>query len=279
MLLPAMIVFIVIVLVPAVQSFFTSLTDWDGISKSHFIGLKNYSDIFHSSNFYMALRNNLFWLLFGTIIPTAIGLLQANILVRGRIKYGNVFQMIFFLPQIVSVTVSCVIWVWIYDPINGPLNALLAAFGLGNLQQSWLGDPDLVMKSLLSVFVWLSYGFSTVVFSAAIQGVDPQLYEAATIDGAGRWRQFRNVTIPGILGTLNTVILLAIIGSFQVFDIIYIITKGGPGYSSYVLSYFIFSEGLITSHVGFASAVSITVAVMMFIISVVYNKLTERSDY
>jgi|HigsolmetaGSP12D_1036236.scaffolds.fasta_scaffold00165_12 raffinose/stachyose/melibiose transport system permease protein len=280
MILPAMLLFIIFVIVPAVQSFVTSLTDWNGIGSAKFVGLANYIDIFSSpeSRFYKALQNNLFWLVFGSTLPVVLGLVQANLLVRNRIKYSNVFQMIFFLPQILSVTVACVIWTWIYDPISGPVNEILRLIGLSNLQRSWLGDSHWVMISLLVAYVWLAYGFSTVVFSAAIQGVDTQLYEAATLDGCGKWKQFRNVTMPGIRRTLNTVILLQIIGSFQVFDIVYIMTKGGPGYDSYVLSYYVFSEGLLTSRVGYGSALSIVLSALLFLVSVVYTKLTERTE-
>ncbi|MFD2613637.1 carbohydrate ABC transporter permease [Paenibacillus gansuensis] len=280
MILPAMLLFLSLVIIPAVQSLYTSLTDWNGIKPAVFIGLQNYIDIFTSpdSKFYTAFQNNLFWLVFGSTLPVALGLVQANLLVRNRLKYSNVFQMIFFLPQILSVTVACVIWSWIYDPISGPINDVLRRVGLDSWQRSWLGDSDIVMFSLLVVYVWLAYGFSTVVFSAAIQGVDTQLYEAATMDGCSKWRQFWNVTLPSIRRPLHTVILLQIIASFQVFDIIYIMTKGGPGYDSYVLSYYVFSEGFLTSRVGYGSALSIVLAALLFLVSFVYTKLTERME-
>lgn len=281
MVLPAMLLFIGFACIPAIQSFLTSFTDWDGLRPAKYVGIRNYIAIFTASDtkFYAAFRNNVFWLIFGTTIPVILGLIQANMLIRVRVKRANVFQLIFFLPQILSVTVACAIWTWIFDPLTGPVNALLKGMGLEVLAISWLGDPDMVMKSLLSVYIWLAYGFCTVVFCAAIQGVDTQIYEAATIDGCSRWGQFWNVTLPGIRRTLDTVVLLQIIGSFQVFDVIYIMTKGGPGHSSFVLSYYIFHEGLQSSHVGFATAISITLAAMLFTISVLYNKMTERVDY
>lgn len=188
------------------------------------------------------------------------------------------WQLIFFMPQIISVTVTCLIWTWLYEPTNGPINALLNLLGADLLTNSWLGDPGLVMWSLLGVYIWLAYGFDTVVFCAAMQGVNPELYEAATIDGCSVRKQFWHVTLPSISGTLVTTILLQIISSFKVLDVVFLTTKGGPGYSSYILSYYAYNEGIQSGRVGYSASISITLAILLFSISAIYNKVAERAE-
>jgi ABC-type sugar transport system permease subunit len=280
MILPGMAIFFAFVLVPFCQTVWISLTDWDGVRASHFIGLKNYVELLtvRNSLFYVALKNNLFWMVLGTAAPIMLGIFQANILVKHELKRSNVWQLIFFMPQILSVTVSCLIWTWLYEPTNGPINAALGALGLGFLKASWLGDPALVMWSLLGIYIWLAYGFDTVVFCAAMQGVDLQLYEAARMDGCNRRKQFWHITLPSIRGTLLSAIILQIISSFKVLDVIFITTRGGPGYNSYLLSYYAYSEGIQGGRVGFSAGISVLLAMLLFTVSAIYNRLVERAD-
>lgn len=276
-LLPAMGTFLVFICYPAVQSFFLSLTQWEGIGPKKFVGLANYITIFTQTEQYWAtLKNNLLWALCSATIPIWIGLLQANLLVRGRIRFAQVFQMIFFLPQIISSVVAAIIWKWIYDPNLGPLNLILRAVGLEG--RGWLGDPHTVLIALFGVYVWQSYGFCTVVFCAALQGIDEQLYDAATIDGCNRWQEFRHITLPSARQSMTTVLLLMIIWSFQVFDLVYTITAGGPGYSSYVISYYVYYEGFMANHVGFATALSITLTVIILVFSTVFMRIREGKE-
>ncbi len=280
MILPGMGIFIGFVLVPFIQTILISFTDWNGMMDSSPVGLANYIELLtgKDSMFYIALKNNLFWMVLGTVLPIVIGVFQANILVRHSLRGSNVWQLVFFMPQILSVTVTCLIWTWLYEPTNGPINAVLEAIGLGMLKSSWLGDPALVMWSLLGIYIWLAYGFDTVVFCAAMQGVDPALYEAARIDGCSRRRQFFSITLPSIRSTMLSAILLQIISSFKVLDVVYITTRGGPGYNSYILSYYAYSEGIQSNRVGFSASISITLAVLLFTISIIYNHITERVE-
>ena len=165
-------------------------------------------------------------------LPIIIGLVQASLLVNSGIKHGKIFQLILFLPQVFSSVVASVIWSWMYNPVLGPINTFLEAIGLGDFAQAWLGNPDTVMLALLIMAVWMGYGFNTVVYSAAIQGIDSDLYEAATMDGCGPFRKFRYITIPCVRTTTTTLLMFALIDSFKVFDIVFQMTKGGPGYSS-----------------------------------------------
>lgn len=277
--LPAMAFFLIFVCIPAVQTFLTSFTQWEGIGHKKFIGLQNYINIFsNNERFWIAIKNNLMWAACSATVPLAIGLIQANLLIRGKVKYANVFQLIFFLPQIISSVVAAITWKWIYDPNMGPLNSALKAVGLESFTKPWLGDPGVVMLALLIVYIWIAYGFCTVVFCAAIQGVDEQLYEASRLDGCGSWRQFWNVTLPSIRQSMTTVLLLMIVWSFQVFDLVFTMTTGGPGYSSYVMSYYVYYEGFIANNVGFASALSMTLTTIILVFSKVFMKLREKGE-
>lgn len=278
MILPGMLIFVVFVLIPVFQTAYYSLTDWNGLTAPKFVGLANYVQLLTSrtSRFYTALENNLFWMVLGTTVPIILGVFQANMLIRHQHRFSNVWQLIFFMPQILSVTVTCIIWTWLYEPTNGPINTILELIGLGMLKTSWLGNPKVVMWSLLGIYIWIAYGFDTVVFCAAMQGVDPQYYEAAVIDGADLRHQFWHITLPGISGTLISTILLQIISSFKVLDVVFLTTKGGPGYHSFILSYYAYTEGIKNIRVGYSAAISITLAILLFSVSAVYQKLTAK---
>lgn len=278
MIIPGMAIFAVFVLIPVIQTAYYSLTDWNGLKEANFIGFSNYIELLTSetSRFYIALKNNLFWMILGTTIPIFLGIFQANMLVRHQHRFSHIWQLIFFMPQILSVTVTCIIWTWLYEPTNGPINAILGFLGLESLQTSWLGNPDVVMWSLLGIYIWIAYGFDTVVFCAAMQGIHPQYYEAAVIDGANLRHQFWHITLPGISGTLISTILLQIISSFKVLDVVFLTTKGGPGYHSYILSYYAYTEGIKNIRVGYSAAISITLAILLFSVSAVYQKMTAK---
>ncbi len=247
-LVPAMVMFLVFVFIPAIQTVFTSLTEWDGISPKRFIGLQNYINLFlHDGLYWKAMANSLAWAAATAVIPVWIGLILANLLVRGNVKYAKGLQLIFFLPQVISTVIAAVIWKWIYDPAFGPLNSFLKLIGLEKITSGWLGDPDLVMVALFVIYVWQTYGFCLVVFSSAIQGVDVALYDASEIDGCSKWGQFWNVTMPGIRHAMTFVVLLMTAWSFQVFDLIMATTQGGPGYSSYVISYYVYYSAFVVA--------------------------------
>ena len=276
-LLPAMVVFMAFVLIPAVQSVAYSFTKWEGIGAMRWVGLKNYVDLFTKTPLYWeTLGRNIVWAFGAATIPVVIGLLQANLLVRGKVKGSNFFQLVFFLPQVISTVVVAIIWKWIFDPVQGPISYALIASGRDGLD--WLGNPGMVMIALFIVYVWQAYGFDTIVFGAAIQGIDENLYDAARLDGCGPMRQFAHVTLPGIRPNMTTVLLLSVIWSFQIFDLVYTMTAGGPGYSSYVISYYVYYEGFIANHVGFATSMSITLTAIILCFSLLFMRIRERGE-
>lgn len=278
-LLPAFVLIFYFVCWPAIQTLQISFTNWDGISPKKFVGFKNYIDLFTNEPvFREAINNTVMWVIGGSTIPVWAGIVIANILVRGKIRYSKWFQMVFFMPQVISAVIAAVIWKWIYDPLFGPLATILDTLGISRPDAGWLGNPDLVMYSLFVIFLWGSFGYTTMLFTAALQSVDAQLYDASKIDGCGSWGQFRHVTVPGLNQTITTVTVLMAIGSFGVFDLVMATTKGGPGYSSYVISYYVYNQGFIVNRVGFAAAASIMLTIFILIVARTIIYFRERNQ-
>lgn len=276
--LPSVILFGVFVCYPVLQTIFLSFTNWDGIGAVEFNGLDNYMKFFQDPLVRKAIMNNLLWMAANCTVPLFIGLFQASLLVNSGISHGKIFQLILFLPQIFSSVVATVTWTWIYNSATGPLNEFLKTIGLGKYAAAWIGNPDTVMFALLVMAIWLGYGFNTVVFTAAMQGIDTSLYEAAILDGCGSVKKFIYITLPGVRSTMTTLLLFALIGSFQVFDIVYQMTKGGPGYSSYVLSYHLYNEAFMNNHVGYGATIAVITSILILTVSKLFLWSREKGE-
>ncbi len=277
-ILPTLILFGIFVVWPLIQTVYLSFNNWNGIGAIEFAGLSNYVEFFTDPHVLQSVLNNLLWMVVSCSLPIIIGLIQASLLVNSGIKHSKIFQLILFLPQVFSSVVASVIWSWMYNSALGPINKMLEAIGLGEYAQAWLGNPHTVMIALLIMSVWMGYGFNTVVYSAAIQGIDSDLYEAATMDGCGPFRKFRYITIPCVRTTTTTLLMFALIDSFKVFDIVFQMTKGGPGYSSHVLSYYLYNEAFVNRRIGYGSTIAVILTVFILIISRLFLRLRERGD-
>ncbi|MCI6018122.1 MAG: sugar ABC transporter permease [Clostridiales bacterium] len=276
--LPTIVLFGIFVIWPLIQTVYLSFSDWSGIGAIEFIGFGNYLEFFKDPQVWQSFKNNVLWMVVSCTVPIIIGLFQASLLVNSGIRHSKVFQLILFLPQVFSSVVAAVIWSWIYNPILGPLSSVMEALGLEKWIMPWLGNENTVMIALLIMSIWCGYGFNTVVYSAAIQGIDSDLYEAATMDGCGPFRKFFSITIPCVRTTSTTLLMFSLIGSFRVFDIVYQMTKGGPGYSSYVLSYHLYNEAFIKSRVGYGSTIAVILTIFILIISRLFLRVREGGD-
>ncbi len=277
-ILPTLVLFGGFVIWPLLQTVYLSFQNWNGIGAIEFTGLDNYVEFFRDPHVWQSFQNNLLWMVCSCTIPIIIGLIQASLLVNSGIRHSKVFQLILFLPQVFSSVIAAVIWSWIYNPVLGPLNRALEAMGLSGLAKAWLGDEKTVMFALLIMSIWLSYGFNMVVYSAAIQGIDSDIYEAATLDGCGPLRKLVSVTIPCVRTTTTTLLMFALIDSFKVFDIVFQMTKGGPGYSSHVLSYYLYNEAFIKNRIGYGASIAVILTVFILIVSRVFLRVRERGD-
>jgi raffinose/stachyose/melibiose transport system permease protein len=275
-LAPGLVVFALFVLAPFAHSFWLSLFEWDGITPGTWAGLHNYGDVVSDPALRRAFLHALVLIFFYALLPVAIGLLLAGLLARARVRGLALFRTILFLPQVIAMVVVAVMWRMIYDPQNGALNEALRAVGLGSLAQSWLGDFDLALPSIGLVGTWVYFGLAMVLLTAGVQKIPPSLYDAARVDGAGFFHEFRAVTLPALRGEIAVALTLTTIYALRNFDLVYITTKGGPGEATSVPAFQVYSRAFESGQVGSAAAVGLTLTLLIFVLTLVINRLSER---
>jgi raffinose/stachyose/melibiose transport system permease protein len=275
-LAPGLLVFGAFVLVPLGHAFWLSLFEWDGVTAGTWIGLDNYGDVVSDPALRRAFWHALVLIGFYALLPVAIGLLLAGLLARARVRGLALFRTVLFLPQVIAMVVVAVMWRMIYDPSNGALNELLRAVGLGSLAQSWLGDFDLALSSLGLVGTWVYYGLAMVLLTAGVQKIPPSLYDAARVDGAGMVREFFAVTLPALRGEIAVALTLTTIYALRNFDLVYITTQGGPGESTSVPAFQVYSRAFESGQVGSAAAVGLCLTAVIFAITFGINRIAER---
>ncbi|MEV7069960.1 sugar ABC transporter permease [Streptomyces sp. NPDC093990] len=282
-LLPGALAFLAVVVLPFVMNTYVSFTDWQGVGSPEWSGLANYRELVDDSEFWASFRHSLFMVVAMAAVPTVLGLVLAAALFDYVGKHfgtriAAVLRACFYLPQVLPIAVAGIVWSWILAPDNGSLNALLEAVGLGSWQQDWLGDPDLALYSVMGVMVWVQLGFPLVVFMAGLQRADPQLAEAAELDGAGWWRRFWHITLPQIRPEIYVVLTWCSIAALKVFGAVYVLTKGGPGGATNVPSYFSFTTFFEKTQVGYGAAISTVLTVIILALPLIGLKLQERTD-
>ncbi|MGW5657472.1 carbohydrate ABC transporter permease [Streptomyces humi] len=282
-LLPGVLAFLAVVVVPFLMNTAVGFTDWQGVGSPHWSGLANYRELLRDTEFWASFRHSLFMVVAMALLPTVLGLVLAAALFDYVGKHfgtriAAVLRACFYLPQVLPVAVAGIVWSWILAPDNGSLNTLLKAVGLGSWQQDWLGDPDLALYTVMGVLVWVQLGFPLVVFMAGLGRVDPQLYEAAELDGAGWWRRFRHITLPQLRPEVYVVLTWCTIAALKVFGAVYVLTKGGPGGATDVPSYFSFTTFFEKTQVGYGSAISTVLTVIVLALAVLGLKLQNRAE-
>lgn len=251
-ILPNFVGFFVFLIIPIFMGLYISLTNYDGFKKMDFVGLQNYIDMFSDCYFLVSLKNNVVYTLVTVPITIICSLLLA-VAVNSVKKCSGVFKTIFFFPYITSMVAVGIIWSLLLNPTSGPVNGFLMSIGVTD-PPGWLLSTTWALPAVMMVSIWKMSGYYMIIFLGGLQGISKQLYEAAEIDGAGRMKKFFNITLPLLSPTTFMVVILQIIGSFQVFDLISIMTEGGPGRSTNVLVYRIYQEGFKYAHFGYASA-------------------------
>jgi len=257
-ILPILLLYILVVIGPSLAAFYYSLTDWSGIGKAEFVGLKNFIDIFGDENYRKALMNNLRWLLIFVTVPFALALIAASML-RGVKKGGMAYRTLLFLPYIIPGVVAASIWRNLLSPRVG-LGSLLANLGIPGLDFAFLGSSDTALYAIAFVDNWHFWGYLMILFLASMQAIPADLYDAAKVDGANRSQEFLNVTIPGIRPTLIFMLMMVAVWSFLTFDYIWILTQGGPARSSEVLSTYLYKQAFNRFEAGYASAIGLTMS-------------------
>ncbi|MFE2507563.1 carbohydrate ABC transporter permease [Streptomyces naganishii] len=282
-LLPGALAFLAVVIVPFLMNTGVSLTDWQGVGAPRWTGLANYRRLLEDGEFWASFRHSLFMVVAMAAVPTLAGLVLAAALFDFVGKHfgdrlAAFLRACFYLPQVLPIAVAGIVWSWILAPEGGSLNALLEAVGLSSWQQDWLGDPDIALYSVMGVMVWVQLGFPLVIFMAGLQRVDPQLYEAAELDGAGWWRRLRHVTLPQIRPEIAVVLTWCTIAALKVFGAVYVLTKGGPGGATDVPSYFSFTTFFEKTQVGYGAAISTVLTVIILVLALAGLRLQTRAE-
>lgn len=272
-LLPAFLVYAGFFLWPTWQMARLSFFHWDGVTAGSVAGLENYTRMGADPLFWTALTNTATWTAAAMVVPVIAGLGLAILLSRTPLFGKTLFRTLFFLPQVLSSVVVAVLWRWIYNPSYGALNSTLDALGLDFLAQGWLGNSSLALPALFMAWSWTHYGFVMVVLMAAIDDIDETYFDAASVDGANLWQQIRHVLVPLIRGPLTTVVLITAIAAFQVFDLVYLLTNGGPARSTSVLAHFMFQAAFHFRKVGYGATIGVALMVLILAISLLLIRL------
>lgn len=263
--LPALIPLFVFWLYPILRSIYLSFTDWDFMTPEYnFIWFKNYVSLFKDSRFYEALWNTLVFTA-GTLIPTIAGGLGLALLLRKSFRGSGIFKFILFSPWITPTVAISIVWTWIFREDGGLANMVMSLLGLPHLK--WISSSDTAMLSVILVTVWKSLGYAMIFYLSALEKVPQELYEASALDGARPWRQFLDMTLPGISPTTFFLMIITMVNSLQAYDQIQILTQGGPSGSTRTLLYMYYQLGFQEFKMGQAAAV----AVIMIIITVLLS--------
>lgn len=273
-LAPALIHFLIFFVGLVLVSLGLSFTSWDLFSPPEFVGLDNYKRLlFEDPDFWPTFWRTTYYVVL--VIPTAVAAeLVLALAVNTRLKAIKFFRATYFIPVVASAVAVALVWGWILNTQNGILNWFLNFFGLGPFD--WLGSPRLAMPSVALVQVWRGLGEGMIIFLAGLQSIPHHLYEAAELDGAGRWAKFRNVTWPLLAPTTFFVVVLEVIGSFQVFDMIYLLTRGGPAQATTVYNFELYSEAFRDFRMGYAAAMTWVLFVVIGVLTLIQFRVINR---
>ena len=256
---PALAVIAAFFFVPVAAAVVLSLTDFDiyaVANRAHLrvVGLANYVHLLHEPRFWVALRNTLYFVLVGGPLSVAVSLGTALLVAARLTRFRGFFRSVFFVPVVTTLVAVAVVWRYLYHPRYGLLNRALALIGVGPID--WLGDPAWAMPAIILLAVWKNFGFNMIIFVAGLQAIPERLYEAARLDGASAWRQFRHVTLPLLAPTFVFVAVITMIGYFQLFAEPYVMTQGGPGNSTVSVVLLMYEEGFRWWNMGRAAAIA-----------------------
>ncbi|HKS44437.1 MAG TPA: sugar ABC transporter permease [Amycolatopsis sp.] len=275
-ILPNFLGFAALTLVPVVFALLLAFTDWDSYNTPKWIGFENFGRMLGSDAFWNALSNTT-WYAVGHIPLTLAASLGLAVLLNQKLRGIGVFRTAFFFPYVTSLVAVAVVWNMLFSPDVGPVNQLLRAVGIEN-PPGWTSSTTWAMPALVITSVWRDMGYYMVLYLAGLQAIPAELYEAARIDGAGAWKRFWHVTVPSLRPTTFFVLVMLTISSFKVFDLVQIMTEGGPGNSTQVLSQLIFREGITQGRFGYSSAISMALFAIVLIITLAQFRLQRRNE-
>lgn len=272
MLLPNILGFLFFMLIPIIVTFILSLTQYDMITAPKFIGFTNYINMAKDPIVHQVTLNTIVYTVMVVPVGMCISLFLA-ILLDQKIAFRRFYRAAFFLPAITSMVVVAIVWQWVYNPEFGLLNYFLSLFGIKG--PKWLQDANSSLISLAIVGVWKNVGYNMIIFLSGLQGISTTYYEASMLDGANRWQQFRFITLPMLSPTTFFIFIMSIISSFQVFDQVMLMTKGGPGRSSSVLVHYLYQNAFVYFQLGYACAIAYLLFFIVMILTI-FNMHQEK---
>jgi len=277
-LLPGTLVFTIFLALPVAGAVVLSLTAWNGVSwnTATFIGFENYLDAFRDGRFWLALWHNLLLIPYFVILPTILGLAPAAVVHQMKLRGASIFQAGLFLPYIMPGVLIGVVWRWLLNPVFGPVNDLLARMGFD--PPTWLGDFRLALPTIGLIGAWAAYGFCFVVFVAGMQKISVDLYDAARLDGANGWQEFRAVTLPGLHREIAVVLSVNLINALRAFDVIKATTDGGPGDKTSVLALYMINSAFGSNRAGYGTAIAVFLAAVTLVLSLLVLRLFGDRD-
>lgn len=274
---PSFIGITIFMIIPALFSLFLSFTEWNhlaGFSNIEFVGLAQFAKLWDDSTFMVSLKNNIIYTFLGVPIAVVISLLVAVIL-NDKVFGKNIFRAAFFLPYITNGIAVAFVWMLLFHPRQGPINSFLTAVGVES-PPLWLASSTWALPALVIIYIWAHIGFNTIIYIANLQNISKELYEAAEVDGAKSWHKFVFITVPLLSPTTFFLMIIGVIGSLKVFGIIVALTQGGPGNSTTVLAYYVYVTAFNYYDMGYASAISWILFIIIFIFTFIQWQLQKK---
>lgn len=278
---PSLAVIFVFFFLPVFAAFTMSFTDFDIYALGNFyylrfVGVDNYSKLFIDPLFWTAMKNTFYFVLVGGPLSVAVSLGTAILLNSKFIKLKSLFRVVYFLPVVTTLVAVSIVWRYIYHPRFGLLNYVLGFIGIGPID--WLGDPNFSMPAIILLAVWKNFGYNMIIFIAGLQNIPEELYEAASIEGASAWQQFKNITVPMLAPTTLFISVITMIGYFQLFAEPYVMTQGGPLNSTLSIVLYMYQEGFRWWNIGYSTAIAFALFVIILIGTVIQFKLQKEDD-
>ncbi|MDA8359831.1 MAG: sugar ABC transporter permease [Actinomycetota bacterium] len=273
---PALSILSAFLLVPLGYAIYVSFFNWSGAGPLTFAGLSNYIEIVKNPQLLSAFYHSAILILFFAVLPIALALLLVALMTRVAIRGLTVYRTVLFLPQVIPLVAVAVVWEWVLGE-NGPVNSILRDVGASSLAQAWLGSFTWALPAIGIIGTWIGYGFAMVIFMAGVEKIPQSLYDAARVDGAGPVREFFAVTLPGLRNELLVVAVITVTSALTTFDIVYIITLGGPGTSTIVPAYSAFTLAFTDFQIGAAAAMGVVLGVIVFLVAIGILALDRRS--
>ncbi len=252
-----------------------SFFEWDGLNQRIFNGLENYQQLFTDRFFWLSLGHTLTWMVLGVGLTVGVALLLAVLVEDGKIRGKQFFRSTFFIPHVMSIAVAARVWTALYEPKYGLINSVLNLLGLESLARIWLADPKTALPAIIVTWAWHLFGFLFILYVAGLQRLNREMYDAAHVDGADGLQVFWYVTLPSLNRVHTMVLSLAIIASLNPFGVVFTMTGGGPYYATEILPSLLYKQGFVQNHLGYASTTGVILAVLMFVINLVFMRLRE----